>query len=447
MQAVSKPIRAVWDWLCSLDPLRQDALLYLLAALYAAITVVWDTGDYHDWASLAVGPYAAAALVAELVARRRPPVAFVRRARQGIVLALIAGAVVAPVAANVIWRAEALPGAHGQPEVRVVEAAGDRLASGHDPYLHQPLTVGVDPTNDDKSVDSNSYFPYLPGMVPFGLTNALGGPKELGDSRLPLTGFTLVVVAIALLVSDAPKGRRGRVLQVLVVLPTGALPLATGGDDLPVLALMLLSLVLAQSRRPVLSGIAAGASGTLKLTAWPLALVLALAQRDRAGKRTWVRYLLAVAAVSLPVVVAGVVPDPTGFYVNVVKFPLGLAKVKSPAASPLLGQFLTTILPGSQRAITAGLVGVGLVAVALIAWKLPPTTPLAAARLTGLALLLATALAPATRFGYLIYPINLLTWVYLLKGSPAEPPTGVSDDQAASCTCTRSSTTRLVGAV
>jgi len=39
---------------------------------------------------------------------------------------------VVPLGAFVTWRAWALPGAHAQPEVRVIEAAGDRVAAGHD---------------------------------------------------------------------------------------------------------------------------------------------------------------------------------------------------------------------------------------------------------------------------------------------------------------------------
>jgi hypothetical protein len=53
-------------------------------------------------------------------------------------------------------------------------------------------------------------------------------------------------------------------------------------------------------------------------------------------------------------------------------------------------------------------------------------------------MLLATLLAPATRFGYLMYPANLFVWAYLLDGmvptplpSPAEeiavPPGAVLD--------------------
>ena len=56
--------------------------------------------------------------------------------------------------------------------------------------------------------------------------------------------------------------------------------MVTGGDDLPVIALMVLGLALATRRRPISSGLAMGLAGTLKFTAWPLLLLLALGRSD-----------------------------------------------------------------------------------------------------------------------------------------------------------------------
>jgi len=55
------------------------------------------------------------------------------------------------------------------------------------------------------------------------------------------------------------------------------------------------------------------------------------------------------------------------------------------------------------------------VAVGYGLWKRTPSSPQTAAGFSGLAMLLATLLAPATRFGYLIYPLDLLTWAVLLS--------------------------------
>jgi hypothetical protein len=123
------------------------------------------------------------------------------------------------------------------------------------------------------------------------------------------------------------------------------------------------------------------------------------------------------------VVGIGFATNPAAFVLNVIKFPLGLTSVKSPAASPLLGQVLVTTFPDHKRLIIAvlTLVGFGLVAYGLR--RFTPRTPAAVVRFTAWAMLLATLLAPATRFGYLMYPANLFVWAYLLDGMvPAPPP-------------------------
>jgi hypothetical protein len=82
----------------------------------------------------------------------------------------------------------------------------------------------------------------------------------------------------------------------------------------------------------------------------------------------------------------------------------------------LIGQMLVTMLPDHRRLVTAALivVGLGIVAYALQRWT--PHTAAEVARFTAWAMLLATLLAPATRFGYLMYPANLFVWAYLLDG-------------------------------
>lgn len=422
----------------SLEPLRQDAALYAVSAIFALFMYGFTSGDYSVWGEIAFGPYLAGALTSELWQRRgtasRP-----QPVRRAILVGVFAGAVLAPLGCLVVWRAQGVPGFHAQVEVGVIEAAGDRALHGHDPYLADPKTVGVNLQNDNRSVDADTYFTYLPAMVPFGMTGKLPGPLELKDARLAIVGFTLVVALIAIAGPGAVFERRTRVLQVLLVLPTGAHPLATGGDDLPVLALMLLSVVLAARRRPVLSGLVMGLAGAMKLIAWPLLVLLALAVRDKRDRPARVPYLFAMLAVLMPTVLVGFVPDPRAFIVNVVEFPLGLAKVKSPAASPFLGEALTSLIPGERHLITGLLLLVGVVIVAAVIYRWPPRTPTSAVLLTAFALLLATVLSPATRFGYLIYPTNLLVWAIMLEtrrpfpASPAGRTSPAPPVQAGSC--------------
>lgn len=414
------PLRVSWQRVLALPGVTQDALLYFAAALFAAVVGFVTTGhpDYQTWGQIAVGAYAAGALMCALVVvrhRRRPlsphRVSWLRRF---VFLAVLAGAVLAPLGAEMTWRAEAAPGAHAQAEVVVIERAGDRAAHGHDPYLRHPASAGVPASSDTPAFDANTFFPYMPGMVSFGLTNALPLPKVLRDARFTLALFTLLIGAAALYASGARLSECGRVLQFLIVLPSGALPMVTGGDDLPVVALALLGLVLAQRRKPVGAGLALGFAASLKFTAWPLVVLLAFAARDRDGRHAWGRYGTAVASVVGPAVALGLALQPGAFIENVIRFPLGLAKIKSPAASPLLGHLFVNLVPAHKTVVTASLLALG--AAIAVAWlvRYPPRTPAAAARATAFVMVVATVLAPATRFGYLLYPANFVVWAYAL---------------------------------
>jgi hypothetical protein len=409
------------DWrdrLVGLSVLDQDALLYVLAAILALGTIVLAVSDdYRQWAEMSLGPYLVAAGICWGVSRhrgrRRNGVAFRSgdRVRRYVVVGLLLTVVLVPLSVEVVLRAESKPGAHVQPEVPVIEACGERVAHNENCYLSDPKTVGTSQMDQSE----NSFFPYLPGMIAFGLVKATSGPLELRDARVPLTGFSLIAIGAALLIADTSSRRRWRIFQVVVVLPSGALPMVTGGDDLPVLALLLLSLALATRRRPIWSGLVMGLAGTLKFTAWPLLVLLALGEWDRQGRRAILRYSLATAAVAVPVLGVGVGLAPRAFILNAIRFPLGLTKVRSPAASPLIGQELMTLFPRAKPELITMLALVGAAAVLYGFSKWPPSSPHSAAGFTGAAMLLATLLAPATRFGYLIYPLDLLTWAILLQ--------------------------------
>ncbi len=417
MPAIMRTALRWRDRLVALSVLDQDALLYLLAAILAFGTILLgESADYRQWAEMAIGPYAIATIVCLAVAwrrRRRASEATKTQSdhlRNGIILGLLVTVMLVPLSVEVVLRAEHHPGDEVQNEVTVIEACGDRVMQHKDCYLSHPKTIGGSVTSESE----DSFFPYLPGMIPFGLINATSGPAELKDARIPLTGFSLIVVVGALLIAEVPSRRRWRIFQVIVVLPSGALPMVTGGDDLPVIALMVLGLALATRRRPVWSGFAMGLAGTLKFTAWPLLILLALGEWDARGRRAFLRYSCAVVAVVVPVLGIGIGSNWHAFYINAIRFPLGLTKVKSPAASPLPGQELVTLFPSFKPEVI-GLLGlVGLAAVAYGLWKWLPLSPQSAAGFSGLAMLLATVLAPATRFGYLIYPLDLLTCAVLL---------------------------------
>jgi hypothetical protein len=126
-------------------------------------------------------------------------------------------------------------------------------------------------------------------------------------------------------------------------------------------------------------------------------------------------YVAGVVLVMGPVVLPVALSNPSAFVDNVVRFPLGLAGVSSPAASALPGHILVAALPGIHRAYVVAIVIVGG---ALLVWRLvrrPPADAAEVATLSAWVMLIAIMLAPATRVGYLLYPINLFVWAWMLR--------------------------------
>ena len=72
---------------------------------------------------------------------------------------------------------------------------------------------------------------------------------------------------------------------------------------------------------------------------------------------------------------------------------------------------------------------VGLVVLVVYLRRRPPLGAVAVARVAGWVLFIAILLAPATRIGYLMYPLNLLVWSWMLTPEASDAP-GV--DQAPS---------------
>ena len=446
------PVRGALDRLRALTPEGRDAFLYGASALFAGVTAVaMRIPLYREWGRLAVGPYVAATvlmLVVALMLRSRtraradPPdeaAASVHRptggpwraARLAAFAIALLGATVIPLALEVVWASHGDASLHVQPEVLVVERAGIRVAHGNDPYQvvdrngHILIRQSAIPVYE-------LYYPYLPGMVVFGFSSGSKVEARLTDARIQFLLFTVIVTVIALSRVRPRSDARYRSLQALTVLPTAALPLATGGDDMPVAALMLLGLVALQRRRPVLAGLALGAASTLKFTSWPLVFLALFAASDRQGRRARGRYVVAALAIALPVVLPVALHNPSAFIDNVIRFPLGLAGVASPAASALPGHILVAAFPGIHRAyvVVAAVVGLGILGRHLV--RRPPRDAAAVASLTGWVMLVAILLAPATRVGYLLYPINLFLWAWMFRRSsdPMDEPEPASGDGA-----------------
>ena len=280
----------------------------------------------------------------------------------------------------------------------MVEQAAKRAVHGLDPY-HASVKNGKPVSLVKGEPDYESFYPYLPLMTVFGLPSSTHAPIRLTDARIMFSGVTLLVVLGALVLLRAPSERKVRTLQVLTVLPTAALLLATGGDDMPIVAFLLLAVALAQRRRPGWSGIVLGVVSAMKFTAWPLAVLALFAARDTAGKRAPGKMALGLMAVAGPVVTPFLILNPHVFFVNVILYPLGLSGVASPAASPLPGHLLVSHIPGLHQLlpIVACVLG-GTVLIRHLVRR-PPQTPADVANLAGWVMLIAILVAPATRIG------------------------------------------------
>src|SRR5262249_36562704 len=101
-------------------------------------------------------------------------------------------------------------------------------------------------------------------------------------------------------------------------------------------------------------------------------------------------------------------------------FPLGLASVRSQAASPLLGHVLAQTGTLGHTIVVILLIGCGLAIAVSLVIRPPRDAPAATWRLViGLSALFV--LAPPTRFGYFIYPAALAAWLLVSKAGRGTP--------------------------
>lgn len=392
--------------------LRGDAILYGISALFALVLGWTSTqvAQWH-WGYLAVGPYALAALVAFVVARMKPRRStMVRVALLGLVLL---GSVIIPLGLETRWRHQDPAMGYAQPEVSVIERSATYVSQGKDPYrtyLHDGHLVDLLPGLPA----FESFFPYFPLMSVFGLPSAdthLGA--GLTDARIVMTLMTLLTSSAALLLLKASRERKIRVAQVLVALPTGALFLSTGGDDMPILALMLLAIAFLERRSSNAAGVSLGIAAAMKLTAWPLAVGALLVAKNKNGRSTWFTVGLWTAAIVLVTVVPYALHAPSAFFSNVFAFPLGLAGVASPAASALPGHILTTWWAPFGHILAPLTLLIGGYFVARYAQRHWPLTLSRLLAILSVAFAVMICVASATRIGYVIYPINFAVWSWV----------------------------------
>jgi hypothetical protein len=384
------------------DSRRGDLLLYGLSAAFAGATALTSTLTPHRvWGQTAFFGYALGFVCSCVLLR---PVR-----RLWLTIAVWVLTAIVPLLIEAVQRAAGRTD-RAQEEVLVVEQAGDRLLHTGTPYLARADIAAV--PADERLL---GYTPYQPGMAIFGFPRALLGAHWFTDARIWFALATAGCLWLAYRAVSATSAPLLRALQAATVLPLCALTLATGGDDIPVLALCLLAFAYAARDRFAAAGIAIGIAGMLKPFAWPVAVVLLvlawhLSRRSVVPASTVPRFALGAFGLPLLALLPALVIDAGAFVENVVRFPGGKGLVTSPAQSPLLGRIIATTVPGGHLIAQALMVLAGLV---IAGWLLrrPPADAARAALVSAAGLTAAIVLNPTTRFGYLLYPVTFVaTW-------------------------------------
>ena len=364
--------------------------------VYAGVTILTGHAD-GTWAAWACGGYAVTTILL-LVTR-------------GWVIPLAAaagGALIAPL----FWL---ITKAAPTGEVVVISTSANYLLKHGTPYLPQSLLTGWE-----------SYNPYLPFMQIFGLPRAAGLAGVIGDPRIWTTLVTIAALAAAFAVVSPHRIRECRrcrnrlawLTTVAVASPVIAFPLSVGVTDPPVIALTCLTLALAYRERLVLAGLVLALACAMKTTAWAVIPVL--------GVMAWVRYTpraaarFAAAAIGLTVILAAAGAPAalaSASAVNAVKqnlidYPLGSTKYKTPAQSPLPGHLIAELGSAGHAAAVALMV---IAVLAFVAWLLvrPPRDVHDVAFRLAVGYAALFTLDPTTRFGYYAYPLALLGWLAL----------------------------------
>jgi len=382
----------------------------MVCALFGGGVSLFSSDPLHRlWGLSAACAYALAALAV---------LAWRSRASVGVDVALavvICGAILIPL----LWMVVT---GHGEPEVGVVANSAQTLIKHGTPYK-SPKVLAT-------TTNPNLYNPYLPLMAAFGVPQALFGHGLLTDPRVWFGVVFLVVFACALRIAGARDCVRWALL--VTASPIIAFELCVGGTDVPMVAFLCLGFALlwrVQGANPITAGLALGVASSMKATAWPALVVAFSLLYVRDGPRAAWRFTAVALAVVAVIVGPFAILKPGSLVKNTILFPLGLASVKSQAASPLLGHVLAATGVVGHTIVVVLLIGSGLAIAVSLVIRPPRDVPAATWRLV-IGLTAMFVLAPSTRFGYFIYPAALVLWLYVAKAGrtpvASEPDEGPS---------------------
>ena len=329
-----------------------------------------------------------------------------------VAFAVFLGALIVPLSYNIVkLNQHTLPigqnGKYVQPEVQVIEVAGKKLDHGKGPYVAPPKKSGTSLLATPKPMPVNDYFAYLPGMSFFGVAYNEDVPKLLSDSRWYFSLFGLGGFALAGFLLKKDRNFKLTCFITLSLLPTATLTLATGGDDIPVIAFMVLSAVLLYRDKALLAGLSMGFAMSLKFTAWLMFAVVVYTILRKYSTRNAIKFFAGTFVVLMPILIAGIYDNVYGFVTNAIRFPLGLSGTSSPADSALPGHLITSHFPHYKGVILLFLIALFLIACIAFAAKYPPTDIYSMLFAVSFVMTAAILLAPNTRFGYLNYPVDL----------------------------------------
>lgn len=366
---------------------RWLAGIFAVSTLWAILVLVFSHEHVHRlWGDMAAVGYGLALLII-LVVRHS------RSADLALVVGFLGGLIVplGYLCARSLW----------QPEVAVVASSGWSLVHHGTPYPDMAVLAGTQ--------NVNAFNPYLPVMALFGVPRAFFNLGLLTDPRFWFGVVFLVVFWLALRQGGARDAVRWTML--VAATPVIAFELAVGGTDVPMVAFLCLGFAYLWVRKPALAGLALGIGASMKATAWPALLVAVALLAVRDGKRAVGAFALTAIGVVAVCVGPFVVSHPKTIWVNTIKFPLGLAGIRSAAASPLPGHIIAQEWPHTGHAIVVTLLALAGLAVAGLLVFRPPRSVPRAVTLLAAAMTLMFVLAPSTRFGYFIYPGALAIWV------------------------------------
>ena len=423
---------------------RLDLLFYGVSLLFAAGNAVFsEFYGYRVWGNFATAGYLLALVISLLSRTDLSSASRLLRSRWTPVgvAALFAGVV--PLLVLIFRRAPGFVWGNwpwsfpAQPEVWVVERSARLLFDNGTPYPDLSL-LGRPPHPDD-------YTPYGPAMTVFGLPRALFGDGPFTDARVAFAVVTVLAIVLALKVMGWPKVPVPAA-QLAVVSPLTLLTMVVAGDDIPVIALIVLAAALAFRAGPtsaVWAGLAIAVVINMKLTALPALAVLAIALLAHRGWRALLIFLGTVVTASAALVIPVLAVDPASFVEHVILYPAGLGEAGSPAASPLPGHLIAQL---GSVGHAASLALLAAAACAITAWLVirPPRDPADVMLRTATGLGAAIILAPATRWGYLVYPLAMIGAMLWFSASDRQAdvtegtrtPTGPTDDPVA-CPDTR----------